>query len=190
MKKKVFIIVGVVLGVIALFGGLLLYSNWQDKLIMDEKVSPYIKDYPTDILVIGEKMWFPEKLNVRYADKIIDEVLKTKEGCTEQFIILSNRTGSVEISQEELQLIAGKLNALECDFFCIGTALDAELVKAGIFSQMQAPDHSTGYVYHNYGQTWMGNGYRDQDFYFDDTPEGIFAHLESIWEIILDERYK
>ena len=116
--------------------------------------------------------------------------LRSEEGCTEQFIILSNRSGNLQIGQDELKLISNKLDAMECDFFCIGNALDNELVKAGIFDSPQPENHSTGYVYHAYGQKMHGNGFSDSDFYYDDSPQGIYDHLEDMWHFIFSDRYR
>ena len=180
MKKKIVFICSVVILLSAFVIGLYCYKEWkntQNNTGKDPFVELFVNNYPTDILVLGEELNLHDDLYVRHSETLNADVLKTKKGCVRQVIILSDRSGTVDFSPEELGLIREKMDALQCDFFCVGKSMDAKLVEAGILLTPQAEDTFIPSVYAAWGRKNYSNGFHDS----------AMPNIESVKVFILDE---
>ncbi len=93
---------------------------------------------PTDIVLFGDDLPFPEDLMVRKIDEITDTNLKHDKNY--QFIILSNLHGNVKVSNEAFEIIAQKVKNKESFLFCTGTSFLQQMINAGIMGECSADD--------------------------------------------------
>ena len=167
MKREIKIILSALAGVLLITLVVLAFLASTGKIHIGGKGAPetenrYVtvlnKNYPTDILILGENFEILEGLRYRQSDVINDEVLKTAEGCNRQAIILSCYNGTFDPTIEQLKMIAKKLNELKCDVYFVGNKLDDKLVEAGIIPSPQKENYWMGYVNCAYGEINLGNG--------------------------------
>lgn len=61
--------------------------------------------YPTDIIWFGTSYPVEYEVSVRYEQELTEETLKIKDGFEHAYIVLSDRNGTLDISEEQIRMI-------------------------------------------------------------------------------------
>ncbi len=96
------------------------------------------ENYPTDIIIYGEDIPFRKELITRKINNISKEVLTTDKNY--QVLVISDLSGILEISDEELLIVKDALLKFELDFYYLGTEKMARLKDLGFYEDDWSSD--------------------------------------------------
>ncbi len=63
------------------------------------------EEYPTDIIWFGTTYPFGYEVNIRYEYELTEETLRVREGFEHAYIVLSDRNGALNVTEEQLRMI-------------------------------------------------------------------------------------
>lgn len=125
------------------------------------------ESFPSDIIVYGEDVGFDSTLNFRTISSITEETLTSDSKYLYTFLVINDRTGTVSITEEELEL---------CKKFCDENNMNFYYIGEQYLDQINEICFSYGMISPNAKSAAYINAY------------GIQTPLHGIWNIE-DEEY-
>lgn len=128
MKRKIARIVGCFLAALALYSVLGLFGVFPfpfrlgmgttpNDMTDIERIKLMLKNtYPTDILVMGDAIPFGDDVSYRKVDRITEEALQKNENCSYTFVFINDLNTSVQLTEDEINLLADKISTED---FCL-----------------------------------------------------------------------
>lgn len=105
------------------------------------------ENFPSDIVVYGEDVNFDQSLNYRVITQISEENLKCDKKYKYSFFVINDRSGNLEISDEEFALCKRLCDEKDINFYYIGEHYLAHLEEFGFHSGLFRDDLcGIGYV--------------------------------------------
>lgn len=148
IAKKMCITSSILLFVLLfIVAGYIVFYNNEEK---DERIRIITENYKTEIILYGEDISFDDSCYVRHIDTISKEELTSDTEYIYSVFIINDLNGTVELSQDELEIIKSKVFDDKIDLFYFGRNNYQNFVDAGIFSQeFNANDMFLGVIYEN-----------------------------------------
>lgn len=149
-NKKVIIGMIIVLGILVITIGVILTSSYEEEEYADElerAVAVLSKNIPTDIIVYGEKMNFPEGLAIRYISTLEAKELESKQEVSAHCLVINDERNEKTFRKEELKLLYSYIYDKGYIVYYVGTkniALLDELCK-GNYHENEVQDLVVGY---------------------------------------------
>lgn len=117
----------------------------------DDERAEYVKiineTYPTDIMLIGGDVGFPEELNPRKLTEISDSELASKEQYTFSVLIINDLDGNVHISNDEWDIIAAGVFD-HVNLYYLGQKYLGKIKTYGLYTDdLPDTDMSIGYLH-------------------------------------------
>ena len=101
----------------------------------DQSIKIVNTTHPAKIIVYGEPILFRDELRYFPAQTLTEDLFKDEIGQYERIVLIINdKSGTVPLSQEALELISGYVNAGKLDFYYFGTDKNDRIIQNGIWN--------------------------------------------------------
>mgnify|MGYP003298290985 CR=1 FL=1 len=101
----------------------------------DQSIKIVNTTHPAKIIVYGEPILFRDELRYFPAQTLTEDLFKDEIGQYERIVLIINdKSGTVSLSQEALELISGYVNAGKLDFYYFGTDKNDRIIQNGIWN--------------------------------------------------------
>lgn len=100
----------------------------------DEEIVIVNQSFPTDVVLLGEDIYFRPAFQYRRIDKItLDSLSYDPEKYIRLVLVISDLGGSVHLIDEEYSVIKQLLDDNVIDYYYFGTSKVADLIKHGLW---------------------------------------------------------
>ena len=101
----------------------------------DQSIKIVNTTHPAKIIVYGEPILFRDELRYFPAQTLTEDLFKDEIGQYERIVLIINdKSGTVSLPQEALELISGYVNAGKLDFYYFGTDKNDRIIQNGIWN--------------------------------------------------------
>lgn len=129
-------------------------SSEEAEGIDDDEIKILNDNYPSDIIVYGEKIEFSAELNFRTITEISEDNLISDSKYKYTFFVINDREGKLNISDNEFELCKKMCDEYNMNFFYIGEQYLTHLKDFGFYNNLYMEDIlGIGYVISPYGHT-------------------------------------
>lgn len=119
----------------------------EDSVQYEDEINVLNVNFPSDIIVYGEEVGFDSKLKYREITDITEENLTSDSKYKYTFLVINDREGKLDITEEDLALCKKMCEKKDMNFFYIGEKQLENLKTAGFYSLSSSDDvMGIGYV--------------------------------------------
>lgn len=107
----------------------------------DQEIVLVNTNFPTDVVLLGEDIYFRPAFQYRKIDKITEDSLSYDTNKFHRLVlIISDLDSTVQLEEEEYKIVKELLDADAIDYYYLGTSKVDDLMKFGLWEVMTVTD--------------------------------------------------
>lgn len=183
IKKRllIFFFCFVVFAILILILCLFLQNNAEFSSDYANEIRVLNESFPSDIIVYGEDVGFDATLNFRTISSITEENLTSDPKYLYTFLVINDRTGTVTITEEDLELCKKFCDENNLNFYYIGEQYLGLMNKIGFTYGLISPNTKSVAYVNAYGTQTAVHGLWniEDDEYLDSNP-GLLGQILAV----------